>query len=76
MVLASFMDEMSKIAANVAASLSVGKPATLAFGSKPSSAMKTELKPTNYTTVNTETRDTGYGTAEQIKATPPPPVRA
>jgi len=76
MMLAGFIDEMGKIAANVAASLSVGKPAPLSFGTKPSSAMNIETKPTNYTTVNTETRDMGYGPAEQVKATPPPPVRA
>lgn len=73
-MLASFMDELEKISA--AANAVVAKPASLTFGAKPKSALKTEAKPTNYSMVNTVTRDTGFGTASQSKAVPAPPVRA
>lgn len=76
-MLASFIDELRKIAANTAApEVSVAKPAQLTFGSKPSSAMKTEVKPTDYSKVNTEPREAGYGTSMGLKSVPPPPIRA
>jgi len=82
-MLASFMDELTKIAANkaigpVTSNIAVSsptKPATVTTGQKPSTSLKSEVKSTNYTVVNSQPPRAAQGTAAQSKAVTPPPVR-
>jgi hypothetical protein len=77
-MLASLIDELTKIAANVVAGgvdSAIGKPASITQGSKVTTTMKPITKPTNYSVVNNQTRTADMNTAAGSKAVPPPPVR-
>lgn len=77
-MLASFMDECTKIAANLVVggmSSSIGKPASITQGTKASSTLKPITKPTDYSVVHNQTRTADMNTAAETKAVPPPPVR-
>lgn len=78
MMLASFFDELHKIAANAAVGVvdsAIGKPASITEGSKATSTLKPITKPTNYSVVHNQTRTADMNTAAGSKAVPPPPVR-
>ena len=77
MVLVSFLDELDKIAANVAAAdVSGVKPAPIPSLSKTvSPAVKPQTKATNYATINTQAPMAASGVASGSKSVPPPPVR-
>lgn len=81
MELTAFLDELEKIAENIAQTTSIaqpaaaGKPAPVTFGSKPASGLKAETKPTNYSVVNTQAPMGEFGAAANAKVTPPPPIR-
>lgn len=81
-MLASFFDELSKIAAakesfGVSYSSNVtAKPASVSIGPrKISTSPKTEAKPTNYTMVHSQQPEAAYGSSAGVKSIPPPPVR-
>jgi hypothetical protein len=77
MVLASFLDELDKIAANVATTdVSGVKPAAIPSLTKTiSPATKPQTKATNYATINTQAPLAAPGVASGSKSVPPPPVR-
>lgn len=81
-VLASFLDELEKIATtNVVTSKgsALGKPAPVSTGPNVAkqigAASKSPVKPTNYTVVHNQSPVAATETAAGIKAAPPPPVR-
>jgi hypothetical protein len=79
-MLVSLMDELEKIGANVAlANLSMpsaAKPAPLVRGSGVTTALKPNTKPTNYSTMHTQTPPSAVGTADSSKSAAPPAVRS
>jgi hypothetical protein len=79
-MLASFADELTKIAANVAlkglSSSAIGKPASLTQTTKVQGTLKPDTKTTNYTVVHNYQPKAALGTADGSKVVPPPPVRA
>lgn len=77
-MLASFVDELTKIAAVAikGTSSSLGKPASLTQGAKPMGAMKAQTKMTDYSAVNRAPSTTSLGTADASKSVPTPPVIA
>ena len=77
MALVSFLDELSKIAANMAAAdVSGVKPASIPSLAKAvSPATKPQTKATNYATINTQAPMAASGVASSSKSVPPPPVR-
>jgi hypothetical protein len=75
-VLASFFDEMRKIAmSSTVNTIKTTKPAPISTGSKVTVTMKPGKQTTNYSNVNTETPEAAYGLATGSKSVPPPPVR-
>ena len=68
----AFIDELDKIAANVATMMPVSQVTT---GLRPTSPLKPAVKSTNYTQVNTQPPAAAYDSAQQAKSTPPPPVK-
>jgi hypothetical protein len=77
-MLASFTDEMSKIAGSVygdSSSNVIAKPAPVATGPKAPKRMKPEVKSTNYSMVHSQQPEAAYGSATGSKSVPPPPVR-
>lgn len=72
-MVASFLDELTKIAENVMFKMESVKAKQPKIGFR-QRKLKTELKSTNYTTVNTQKPEAAHGTAAS-KAVPPPPVR-
>lgn len=83
-MLASFVDELMKIAASnqvTSSSLpALGKPAPVPSGinvaKSISSSSKSPTKPTNYSVVHNTEPMAATGTADAAKSVPPPPVRA
>lgn len=79
----AFMDELSKIASNMAAppEMKSGMGSNLMVSSKPSVGLPKptkdpSAKPTNYSIVNTQSPGAAFGTASSSsKSTPPPAVR-
>lgn len=83
-VLASFIDELSKIAgANVASpfKMTAGHNVMTGLTTTKSGLPKTPglkaapAKPTNYSIVHSEAPSAAYGSALSSKSVPPPPVR-
>jgi hypothetical protein len=77
-VMTSFLDELGKIAMNMAVPTVSGtaKPASIPSMSKSLSPVtKPQTKATNYATVNTQAPLAAAGTASSSKSVPPPPVR-
>lgn len=79
-MLASFLDELTKIAEANAVTSALGKPASLTSGVSVtktiSSATKSPTKPTNYSVVHNTNPVAATGTADAAKSVQPPPVRA
>lgn len=79
-MLAALMDELEKIAGNAAlpgfADSAIGKPASISEGSKVTTTLKPQTKPTNYSVVHNQSPMAATGTADASKSAPPPPVRA
>ena len=82
-VLAAFMDELSKIASNMAAppQHKTGMGSNILVATKPrvgipKPSKDPSAKPTNYSIVNTESPQAAFGTASMSsKSAPPPAVR-
>ena len=78
-VLSSFVDELGKIAENIAAQGTkslVSKIAPRMLPVKPKApTLSAATKGTNYTVVNTQPPPAAIGTASGTKSLPPPPVR-
>jgi hypothetical protein len=75
-MLASFFDELEKIAGNAALSgTGIGKPASLPDGFTATGQMKSPVKSTNYTVMHNAPRTAAPDTTAPSKAEPPPPVR-
>lgn len=78
-MLASFVDEITKIAGTTAikgTSSAFGKPASFSQAVTSKGALKPQTKMTDYTTVHTNVRPVVASTADASKAVPPPPVVA
>lgn len=78
-MLASFQDELRKIAANAVVAPAtqnlVAKPASTSIGPRTSTSIKAMNKPTNYSVVHNSQPGAAEGTTDEIKSVPPPPVR-
>lgn len=78
-MLASFTDEMNKIAGNStwqsSSSNLLAKPASVTTGPSSKMTMKAEVKPTNYSVVHSDQTEAAYGSSAGVKSVPPPPVR-
>lgn len=82
MVLASFMDEITKIAQNMAAPAGIksGMGSNVMAAPTPSVGIPPQStnpasKPTNFSIVNSEVPSAAEGGAGVTKSAPPPPVR-
>jgi len=78
-MLASFCDELRKIAVNsmsteTSSNIEV-KPASTSNGPRVATNMKAMTKPTNYSMVHNSQPEAAQGTADESKSVPPPPVR-
>lgn len=76
-VLVSFLDELTKIAANMAVGdVSGAKPAAIpSLAKSMSPATKPQTKATNYASINTQAPLAASGVTSGSKSIAPPPVR-